>query len=134
MSWRLLLAWGLVAALAQADADADADALDQSDQTGTAWQGFAWRHRIKHGDGFEHEGGEERKWYEPAYAEYRMAPNTLAQYVVTWLVFALPAIALYVCARRAPPHSVLAKVFMMNVDESTGRESFVEPRTSRGMV
>ena len=86
-------------------ADASRDKREQlattSERKSTAWQGFTSRHRIAHGNGYHHEGEEEhtRKWYEPAYAEYRMADNTVFQYVLVLIVFATPVLALFACAR-----------------------------------
>ena len=96
-------------------------AATTGERSATAWQGFTSRHRIAHGNG-RHGAGEEehkRKWYEPAYAEYRMADNTVFQYVLTLIVFATPALALFLCARKTSRDSWLGQACLISeADES----------------
>ena len=71
----------------------------------SGWQGFSSQHRIKHGvkhtekeseEEEEEEEEEGRKWYEPAYAEYRMAYDPPWHYAALFLVFASPVAAIVV--------------------------------------
>jgi hypothetical protein len=70
------------------------------------WQGFTTQHRIKHGipltNDLEEEEAHERKWYEPAYAEYHMVYEPPWHYIVLLVMYVLPVVAVLVYARRSP--------------------------------
>ena len=130
----LLLLCASVGVLAQHSGLAAAADAGRNKRTGTSWQGFTTRHRIKHGNPYSYskEGEEhhQRKWYEPAHAEYKMGKNTVFQYVTTLVVFAVPVTALFICARKTRPESWLGRACLVSEQaQADGPRRWHPPKT-----